>query len=61
MRMPKVVNSVAKQDLPAKQLFLVIKIIANNLEMDEDVELPSSSCVWRGRGRCRENIINLTA
>ena len=36
----EVVNSVAKRDLLAKQLFLVIKIIANDLETDKEMELP---------------------
>ena len=40
MRMSEVVTSVAKRDLPPNQLFLVIEIIANDLETDEEVELP---------------------
>ena len=40
MRMLEVVTSVAKRDLPAKELFLVIEIIANDLETDKEVELP---------------------
>jgi ubiquitin-activating enzyme E1 len=40
IRMSEDVTSVAKQDLPPRQLCLVLEIIANNLEMDADMELP---------------------
>ena len=38
--MLEVVTSVATRDLSAEQLFLVIKIITDDLETDEEVEIP---------------------
>ena len=40
MKMSEVVTSVAKKELPPNQLFLVLEIIANDLETDEEVEMP---------------------
>jgi len=40
MKMSEVVTSVAKKEIPSNQLFLVFEIIANDLETDEEVELP---------------------
>ena len=40
MRILEVVTSAVKQNLPSNQLFLVLEIIANDLETDEEVELP---------------------
>ena len=51
MWMLEVVTSVVKRDLPAKQLFLMIEIITNDLETDEEMELPYLKCRFR-RGVC---------
>lgn len=40
MKMSEVCESVTKRELPSNQLFLVFEIIANDLETDEEVELP---------------------
>jgi len=40
MKMSEVVESVTKKALPGNQLFLVFEIIANDLDTDEEVELP---------------------
>ncbi len=40
MKMSKVVTSITKKDLPPNQLFIVFEIIANDLDTDEEVELP---------------------
>lgn len=40
MKMSEVVQSVTKKELPSNQLFLTFEIIANDLETDEEVELP---------------------
>ena len=40
MKMSEVVISVTKKDLPPNQLFLIFEIIANDLDTDEEVELP---------------------
>lgn len=40
MKMSEVVTSVTKKELPPNQLFLTFEIIANDLETDEEVELP---------------------
>mmetsp|Transcript_26964 Transcript_26964/g.56933 ORF Transcript_26964/g.56933 Transcript_26964/m.56933 type:complete len:1065 (+) Transcript_26964:440-3634(+) len=40
MKMSEVVASVTKKELPSNQLFLTFEIIANDLETDEEVELP---------------------
>jgi len=40
MTMSEVVENVTKKELPSNQLFLVFELIANDLETDEEVELP---------------------
>lgn len=40
MKMSEVVVSVTKKDLPPNQLFITFEIIANDLDTDEEVELP---------------------
>ncbi|KAL3792211.1 hypothetical protein ACHAW5_004086 [Stephanodiscus triporus] len=40
MKMSEVVTSVTKKDLPPNQLFITFEIIANDLDTDEEVELP---------------------
>ena len=40
MKMSEVVESVTKKQLPPNQLFITFEIIANDLETDEEVELP---------------------
>jgi len=40
MKMSEVVTNVTKKELPANQLFLTFEIIANDLDTDEEVELP---------------------
>lgn len=40
MKMSEVVESVTKKELPANQLFITFEIIANDLDSDEEVELP---------------------
>jgi len=36
-----------KKDLPPNQLFRIFEIIANDLDMDKDVELPYVKFVFR--------------
>lgn len=40
MKMSEVVQSITKKDFPANQLFITFEIIANDLDTDEEVELP---------------------
>ena len=40
MKMSEVVESVTKKELPPNQLFITMELIANDLETDEEVELP---------------------
>ncbi|KAL7535827.1 hypothetical protein ACHAXR_006761 [Thalassiosira sp. AJA248-18] len=40
MKMSEVVESVTKKELPPNQLFIIFEIIANDLETDEEIELP---------------------
>ena len=40
MKMSEVVESVTKKELPANQLFITFEIITNDLDSDEEVELP---------------------
>mmetsp|Transcript_2071 Transcript_2071/g.3691 ORF Transcript_2071/g.3691 Transcript_2071/m.3691 type:complete len:1061 (+) Transcript_2071:100-3282(+) len=40
MKMSEVCASVTKKELPSNQLFLIFEIIANDLDTDEEVELP---------------------
>eukprot|EP00574_Skeletonema_japonicum_P010018 CAMPEP_0201720030 /NCGR_PEP_ID=MMETSP0593-20130828/5058_1 /ASSEMBLY_ACC=CAM_ASM_000672 /TAXON_ID=267983 /ORGANISM="Skeletonema japonicum, Strain CCMP2506" /LENGTH=1067 /DNA_ID=CAMNT_0048210573 /DNA_START=15 /DNA_END=3219 /DNA_ORIENTATION=- len=40
MKMSEVVTNVTKKELPPNQLFIVFEIIANDLDTDEEVELP---------------------
>jgi len=40
MPMSEVAATVSKKELPANQLFLIFEIIANDLETDDEVELP---------------------
>ena len=52
MKMSEVVESVTKKELPANQLFITFEIIANDLDSDEEVELPYVKFRFRWRGEC---------
>ena len=41
MKMSEVVKDVTKKYLPDNQLFLIFEIIANDIDTDEEVELPN--------------------
>ena len=41
MRMSEVVKDVTKKYLPDNQLLLIFEIIANNIDTDEEMELPN--------------------
>ena len=40
MQMSEVVKDVTKKYLPDNQLFLIFEIIANDIDTDEEMELP---------------------
>ena len=40
MPMSKIVESISKKKLPENQLFIVLELIANDLDTDEEVEIP---------------------
>ena len=40
MNMSEVITSITKKEFPPNQLFLILEVIANDLETDEEVELP---------------------
>jgi len=40
MKMSEVVQSITKKEFPPNQLFITFEIIANDLDSDEEVELP---------------------
>lgn len=40
MKMSEVVQSITKKEFPPSQLFITFEIIANDLDTDEEVELP---------------------
>ena len=40
MPMSKIVTSITKKEFPPNQLFIIFEVIANDLETDEEVELP---------------------
>eukprot|EP00978_Attheya_sp_CCMP212_P008578 scaffold20176_cov62-Attheya_sp.AAC.2 len=40
MKMSEVVTSITKKEFPPNQLFIILELIANDLETDEEVELP---------------------
>jgi len=40
MPMSEVVSSIAKKEFPPNQLFIILEVIANDLDTDEEVELP---------------------
>ena len=40
MKMSEVVTSITKKEFPPNQLFIIFEIIANDLDTDEEVELP---------------------
>ncbi len=40
MKMSEVVTSITKKEFPPNQLFIILEIIANDIETDEEVELP---------------------
>ena len=40
MKMTEVVSSITKTEFPPNQLFIILEIIANDLDTDEEVELP---------------------
>lgn len=40
MKMTEVISSITKKDFPPNQLFIILEVIANDLDTDEEVELP---------------------
>ena len=40
MRMSEVVRSVSKKEFPPNQLFIIFELIANDIDTDEEVEIP---------------------
>lgn len=40
MKMSEVITSITKKEFPPNQLFIVLEVIANDMETDEEVELP---------------------
>jgi len=40
MKMSDVITSITKKEFPPNQLFIVLEVIANDLETDEEVEIP---------------------
>ncbi len=40
MKMSEVVTSITKKEFPPNQLFIILELIANDLETDEEVDLP---------------------
>lgn len=40
MKMSEVVTSITKKEFPPNQLFIILEIIANDIDTDEEVELP---------------------
>ena len=37
---PKIIKSITKKEFPPNQLFIILELIANNLDTDEKVEIP---------------------
>lgn len=40
MKMTEVIRSITKKEFPPNQLFIILELIANDLDTDEEVELP---------------------
>ena len=40
MKMTDVITSITKKEFPPNQLFIILEVIANDLDTDEEVELP---------------------
>eukprot|EP00557_Chaetoceros_sp_GSL56_P003823 CAMPEP_0176498632 /NCGR_PEP_ID=MMETSP0200_2-20121128/12437_1 /TAXON_ID=947934 /ORGANISM="Chaetoceros sp., Strain GSL56" /LENGTH=1064 /DNA_ID=CAMNT_0017896877 /DNA_START=63 /DNA_END=3257 /DNA_ORIENTATION=+ len=40
MPMSKIITGITKKDFPPNQLFIILELIANDLETDEEVEIP---------------------
>ena len=40
MKMTEVIYSISKKEFPPNQLFIILEVIANDLDTDEEVELP---------------------
>lgn len=40
MPMSKIITSITKKEFPPNQLFLILELIANDLDTDEEVEIP---------------------
>lgn len=40
MKMTEVITSITNKEFPPNQLFIILEVIANDLETDEEVELP---------------------
>ena len=40
MKMTDVITSITKKEFPPNQLFIILEVIANDVETDEEVELP---------------------
>jgi ubiquitin-activating enzyme E1 len=38
--MSEVVKSITKKEFPPNQLFIILELIANNMDTDDEVELP---------------------
>ena len=40
MPMSKIIESITKKEFPPNQLFIILELIANDLDSDEEVEIP---------------------
>jgi ubiquitin-activating enzyme E1 len=40
MKMSEIITSISKKEFPPNQLFIILEIIANDLDTDEEVEIP---------------------
>ena len=40
MPMSKIIESITKKEFPPNQLYIILKLIANDLDTDEEVEIP---------------------
>jgi ubiquitin-activating enzyme E1 len=40
MPMSKIITSITKKEFPPNQLFIILELIANDLDTDEEVEIP---------------------
>ena len=40
MPMSKIITSITGKEFPANQLFIILEVIANDVDTDEEVEIP---------------------